>query len=831
MADGKVVIDIDAESNGFKGELDEVSEEAKNGAKGLDDLGDSAKDAGKDLDALDVAAGDLIANGLQSLISSVVEAASSIVALAQETREYREDMAKLEAAFSTAGHSTDTASKAYEDMFSLLGESDQSVEAANHLAGLVESEKDLDKWSNIAAGTLAVFQDSLPLESLTESAAQTSELGKLTGPLVDVLSRAGISEEEFNKQLSECADQQERAALITETLNGKYAAAGKEYKELTKSTREANSATSDMQQAQAELGDAIEPVTTAWTKLKAKALETLIPVVNAVVDGMTNLNKWLKENPEKAEVLKGVLLGIAVALGVLATALGIQALIGTVTKAFAALNAVIALNPVVFIVAAIAGLVAAFIYLWNNCEGFRTFWISLWITIKEIAASVATWFSTTWATVVEWAKSAWTSFGEFWSNLWAGVTEWLSGAVESIVGFFTVTIPGAIDTVKEWFAGLVDTIIEFATVTIPDFIESVGEWFLQLPERIAYALGYAIGTIIQFGIDLWEFATVDVPKFIDEVISWFASLPKKIWKWLEKTIEKVSDWAKTTAEQATEAASNFIDNTIEFFSQLPGKVWGWLNNTLTKIAEWVKNATDKAIEAGSNFLDELINYFSKIPGRVWEWLENTVAKIVEFGTNAKNKATEAATGVYNAIVDGVKELPDKMMTIGSDIVSGIWEGISSGWDWLTDQVKSLANSLFEGAKDALDINSPSKKFQYVGEMSAAGVGVGWEDEIGNAEKRMTGDLSGLTARIQASVGAESVRMGQNMGREETGFSDLARAVGVQTAGINSLSAEYRRGSGNNRPIVLQLDKRELGRAVVDVYGTEATRVGLALGGA
>lgn len=45
-------------------------------------------------------------------------------------------------------------------------------------------------------------------------------------------------------------------------------------------------------------------------------------------------------------------------------------------------------NPIVLVIAAIAALVAAFIYLWNNCEEFRQFWIDLWENIKGIAIAV-----------------------------------------------------------------------------------------------------------------------------------------------------------------------------------------------------------------------------------------------------------------------------------------------------------------------------------------------------------------------------------------------------------------------------------------------------------
>ena len=56
MADGKVKIDIEADSSDFKEEVSNLGDEAKKGADGLDDLGDSAKDAGKSLDTVDVAA-------------------------------------------------------------------------------------------------------------------------------------------------------------------------------------------------------------------------------------------------------------------------------------------------------------------------------------------------------------------------------------------------------------------------------------------------------------------------------------------------------------------------------------------------------------------------------------------------------------------------------------------------------------------------------------------------------------------------------------------------------------------------------------------------------
>ena len=616
MADGRVVIDVELDDSQFAAELDDVGDQARRGAGGLDELGDSAEEAGKGMNALDVAAGSFIAGALQGLVSGAMDAAKSLLELAGSTREYREDMAKLETAFTTQGHTADTAAKAYEDFYAILGESDRSVEAVNHLAELTKNEQELAKWSDIAAGVTAKFGDSLPIEGLTEAANETAKVGAVTGPLADALNWAGISEDEFNEKLAACTSEQERATLITETLNSKYAAAAEEYNKLTASTQEANRATSSMEHAQANLGAALEPVTTAWTNLKANALEAILPVVQLVSQGIQDMTAWLKEHETAATVITAVIITLAGALGVLATAFGIASLINTVKTAFAALNVTMLANPVVLVIAALAGLVAGFLYLWNNVEGFREFWINAW--------------------------------------------------------------------------------------------------------------------------------------------------------------EKIKSMAKIAKE--------------------------FITNTFSNIGTWFTEKFRQAYNGVTNIWNSIKGYF---------------------------------TGIYSGIVGAFSTIKDDFFSVGGNIINGIWDGISAGWDWLTSKVKSLASSLLSAAKNALGIHSPSKEFASVGEMSAAGISEGFSDNIRGVENQMAGDLSGLTARIRATVGAEGVRTGQSMGKQETGFADLARAVGVQTAGINSLSAEYRRGSGSMRPVVLQLNGRELGRAVVDVSGAEETRVGtrLSLGGA
>ena len=175
--------------------------------KGLAKIEDSAQDTSKELDDLGEAAGKNASGGLGSLkgmatgvvaglgaagaaIGGVV---ASVVGLAEATADTREDMGKLETAFTTQGQSVKTAHSVYDDFVSLLGETDQSVEAANHLAELTKNQKELAAWGDIAAGVYAKFGDSLPLEGLTEAANETAKVGLVTGPFADTLNWTNYS--------------------------------------------------------------------------------------------------------------------------------------------------------------------------------------------------------------------------------------------------------------------------------------------------------------------------------------------------------------------------------------------------------------------------------------------------------------------------------------------------------------------------------------------------------------------------------------------------------------------------------------------------------------
>ena len=98
---------------------------------------------------------------------------------------------------------------------------------------------------------------------------------------------------------------------------------------------------------------------------------------------------------------------------------------GTVMPALSGLWALMLANPISIVIAAIAAIVAAFVLLWNECEGFRNFWINLFSSVKS--------------TVVDAKNNVLSTFDGIKNGISSrieGAKNSVHNAIESIKGFF-----------------------------------------------------------------------------------------------------------------------------------------------------------------------------------------------------------------------------------------------------------------------------------------------------------------------------------------------------------------------------------------------------------
>lgn len=290
---------LEQASEDAKRAIDGTGDEAKDAAKKVDDFADAVDEADDESSSLGDTLGDKVKSGFKTVAGVAASAVTALVAASESTMDYRTDMNKLNTAFEQSGFSADAAQGAYKDLVGILGETDQAVEAANHLAKLTDNEEDLAKWTgDILPGVFATFGDSLPLEGLTEAANETAKVGTVTGSLADALNWAGVSEDDFNARLEECTTEQERQALVTETMVGLYGEVSEAYKETSADLIAANEANDAWTSAMAGVGEIMTPVITQVKELGAGLLEDLTPYIGIAMEFVGDLIGKIGELPE-----------------------------------------------------------------------------------------------------------------------------------------------------------------------------------------------------------------------------------------------------------------------------------------------------------------------------------------------------------------------------------------------------------------------------------------------------------------------------------------------------------------------------------------------------
>lgn len=440
--------------------MGKISIDNQEADQAIDETTGKAKNSEKEQKSAFSKIGSAAMTGAKVIAGAATAMGGAFIGAVEGTREYRVSMGKLETAFTTSGHSANTAKDTYTTLNSVLGDSDVAVEAANHLAKLTDNQKDLNTWTDICTGVFATFGDSLPIEGLTEAANETAKTGQLTGSLADALNWAGVNEDDFQKKLDSCTTEQERQKLITSTLNGLYKEAADNYKKNNKELIEAEKANGRLKDAMAKLGAIGEPIMTAIKNKIADMAATAIPKLEKIIAKTKDMIKWFKQNKSTVQAWVAGIIAATITVSGFVLVMKWSTIMSNaakalklVTVAMKALNVAMRANLIGLIVSLIIGLVAAFIYLWKNNEGFRNFWLKMWDKIQSATGTAVGWIKKKIGDL----KDAVAKVKETFGNIKDAVSDKINGAKDAVKGF--------VDKVKGFFPLKIGKI--FSNLKIP----------------------------------------------------------------------------------------------------------------------------------------------------------------------------------------------------------------------------------------------------------------------------------------------------------------------------------------------------------------------------
>ena len=682
----------------------DVDKNADKAADSLDDFSDSADKAGDAGDGLGSKLGGAAKAGLAAVATAATAAVGALVGSAEATREYRTAMGKLDTAFETAGHSAETAAATYGALQGVLGETDQAVEAANHLAKLTDSEEDLATWTDIATGVYATFGDSLPIEGLTEAANETAKTGSLTGALADALNWAGVNEEQFQEQLDACTTEQERQALITETLNGLYSDAAAAYRETNAEIIRANEANEAWTSSLAEVGASVEPILTDVKMLGASLLSDLLPGITEVTDAFRGLlsgdaasaaelgealSDIITELLEKVADMAPMLLQVATSLitslaqsliTMLPTLL--QTLIDITIQVINALStslpqivtAIMAIVPQLIqqLIAAIPQLLqAAITFLMAIVDALPTIITSLIEALPDIIDTVISALLEAIPMLIDAAIQLFMAIMEALPVIIEALTENLPRIIDTIIDGLLDALPllldGAID--------LMMAIVEAIPIIIPLLVEEIPGLVLikalvdRLPDLIKGAVELLMGIIeaipeiiVELGKEVPTIITAII-KGLKDGISDMAEVGLDLVKGLWNGIKDAGAWI---LEKIKGFAGDIVDGIKGFFGiASPSKVFRDQigKNLALGMAEGIEDNADAPLDAMSDLSDDLLGQAGEMNGLTFERNLNTT-----FGGAQAAEAQNGLLGKLDKILDALEK--GQFITLDGNLLVG-----------------------------------------------------------------------------------------------------------------------------------------------------------------
>ena len=416
--------------------------------------------------------------------------------------------------------------------------------------------------------------------------------------------------------------------------------------------------------------------------------DLLMPAVRSIVSGLQGMVDVLNVMPDGVKRVIMIVALLAAALGPVLIIIGktlsaigtimtwapkLAGAISAVKGAFAALSATMMANPIAIVIAAIAALVAAFIYLWNTNEEFRQFWIRLWSEIKEVAVQV-------WTAVSQFLVSAWNGIRNTAVAVWNGIRDFFSGLWAGIKTLFT-TVVTAIST----------------------FL--VGAW-----NGIRATVMAVWNAVSAFLGSVWN----GIRSVITNVVNGIRTFLQSAWNGIRTAITTVMNAIRTVISTVWNGIRTIISTVLNGIRGTVNSVWNGIRNTISSVVNGIKNTVYGAFNAMwsgirstisgiyntiRDGLGNAVNYITGLASAGWRWGADIINGIVNGIRSCIGAVANAVTDVANTIRSHLHfSVPDEgpltdFESWMPDFMSGLAEGIEKSRGMVKAAVNSVATDM------------------------------------------------------------------------------------------------------------------------------------------
>lgn len=382
------------------------------------------------------------------------------------------------------------------------------------------------------------------------------------------------------------------------------------------------------------------------------------------------------------------------------------------------------------------------------------------------------------------------------------------------------TISGSFGMVSASWSNLVTGIADDSQdfdKLVDDFVDSVATAAENLLPRIETTIG-GIGELVE---ELFPIIVAQIPVIINDILPGLIqsgiSMVDSLLTGVQQNLPQITEGALQIFEQLTIAILSMLPQLLEIGLQIILQLSAGIAESLPELVPVIVDILLQIIETLINNLDLLVDaaielilalaegliqalplLLLRVPEIVIKLVKSLIDNAIKLDEAARELILKLAAGLMNnlsSLLSKPKEILNRLYNefiknlsnfsqIGKNIIDGIWSGLSAGWDWLVGKVKSLANSLFGAAKDELDINSPSKKFEWLAEMCVAGWDKGKKGLFSTDD--LSADVNASFGTVLANTGGGSGYVGRGIiqyiyvNKEVSTADEMARAIRMES---------------------------------------------------
>lgn len=357
-----------------------------------------------------------------------------------------------------------------------------------------------------------------------------------------------------------------------------------------------------------------------------------------------------------------------------------------------------------------------------------------------------------------------------------------------------------IEAIKQIIVTKWNAAIDFMTSLpgkVGNIINSIGEWFSSLPEKIGYALGFAVGKIGEWVGNMVVAVTTEVPKIVSSVVKFFEELPGNIWTAILKALDVISKWRERMIASVVIEIPKIISSIVGEFKKLPdelrklGKfIWDGLINGL-------KDAWSTVTNGIKSFTDGFINGFKEAlgihsPSTVFAGIGGYIVQGLANGiTAALPYVEQAMTNLANVVQQKGNEMIDYGATTATNFVDGFFNGLDSKWQELDSglqndffgTVQNLWNAVQNGDLKTIGTTAAAIIWQAMGE--------GNRNQVKAYAQSFISNIAGILKDASKTLFNEALKVGKviwsgitsNFGKIVKSVSNLGTTISTSISAL------------------------------------------------